>query len=432
MAELIKIYRGEEIAGFLEKFQSRRMEVSEKVESAVGEILARVRNDGDAALCEFALQFDGADLSRIGFWVSPGELEHAHKSTDRELLAAIREARENIERFHRKSLPQSWFSWEEDNVVLGQRIIPLERVGVYVPGGRAAYPSSLLMGVVPAQVAGVKEIIVATPCNSEGKVNSTILATAAELGIEKVVRVGGAQAVAALAFGTEAVPRVDKIVGPGNIYVATAKKLLYGQCGIDMVAGPSEVLIIADESAEAAYVAADLLAQAEHDPLASAILLTDSPVLAAEVAEQVQKQAVGLQRAELIQSSLISYGGIIIANDLRECIDLCNRIAPEHLGLHVKNAWEILGQIRNAGAIFLGSYAPETVGDYWAGPNHILPTNGSARFFSPLRAEDFLKTSSVISYSREALQKHGESIVRFAESEGLGAHANAITIRVRN
>jgi len=432
MAAAINIYQGAEIPAFLAKLQSRRMQVSAEVTAAVNEIISRVRERGDSALYDYALKFDGADLSKLGMWVPQEEIAKAAQRLDADLRNVIREARRNIERFHLKSLPQSWFSWEEDGIVLGQRVVPLERIGVYVPGGRAAYPSSLLMGVVPAQVAGVKEIIIATPCDALGKVNPTILAAAFELGVEKVLRVGGAQAIAALAFGTQSVPKVDKIVGPGNIYVATAKKLLFGQCGIDMMAGPSEVLIIADESAEAAFVAADLLAQAEHDPLAAAILLTDSPSLAAQVKEEVARQTEKLTRSEIIQSSLNGYGGIILTGSMDQCVDICNEIAPEHLGLHVQNAWEMLGQIRNAGAIFLGSYSPETVGDYWAGPNHILPTDGTARFFSPLRAEDFLKTSNVIAYSKSALEKHGKKIVRFANSEGLGAHTQAITIRMKS
>ncbi len=425
----MKIYKQQQIQEFIERFESRRSDVSEDVEASVNEILRNVRIRGDNALMEYAQKFDNVDLKTYPIRVAKQELKSAHAELDPELLQVLREARENIKRFHEKGLPQSWLSWEEDRVVLGQRVTPIERVGVYVPGGRAAYPSSLLMGVVPAQVAGVDEIVIVTPCDAQGKMNPTILAAAWELGITQVFRVGGAHAIAALAYGTETIPQVDKIVGPGNIYVATAKKLLYGQCGIDMVAGPSEVLIIADYTADPEFVAADLLAQAEHDPLASSILVTHSSELAFQTAEQVTEQTKELPRAEIIQQSIAEYGGIILTDSLESCIELSNRLAPEHLGIHVEQPWEILGSIKNAGAIFLGHYSPEAVGDYWAGPNHVLPTNGSARFFSPLRTEDFLKVSSVISYSKEAIEKHGDKIEAFAKNEGLDAHAAAIAKR---
>lgn len=424
------IYHSDQIDSFLQKFESRRSETVLDVEKSVSDILRTVRDKGDAALVDYAAEFDRTDLEKFGLKVSEAQMQAAFQSLDENLIAALRASRKNIERFHSKSLPQSWFSWEKDGVVLGQRVLPLQRVGVYVPGGRAAYPSSLLMGVVPAQVAGVEEIIIVTPADENGRVNTTILGAAYELGITQVFRVGGAHAIAALAYGTETIPQVDKIVGPGNIYVATAKKLLFGQCGIDMVAGPSEVVIIADAAADPVFVAADLLAQAEHDPLASAILLTDSSELANNVQTAFADQLDKMSRKEIILQSSGNYGGIILADSMHECVRLCNRLAPEHLGLHVQNAWDMLGRIKNAGAIFLGAYSPETVGDYWAGPNHILPTNGSARFFSPLRAEDFLKTSSVISFTKKAMVKHGDKIVTFANSEGLGAHANAIKKRI--
>lgn len=427
---MIKIYRNKEIDDFLKRFDSRRLEIVKDVEESVADILANVRDRGDEALFEYALRFDGVDFNKKSLEVSRAELKTAHKEIDENLLNILRQSGENIRRFHQKGAPRSWLTWEEDGVVLGQRVLPLQRVGVYVPGGRAAYPSSLIMGVVPAQVAGVEEIVVVTPCDAEGNVNATILATAYELGVDRVFRIGGAHAVAALAYGTESIPRVEKIVGPGNIYVATAKKLLYGQCGIDMVAGPSEVTIIADDSADPGIIAADLLAQAEHDPLASSILLTNSETLAEKVVVNVAEQVAGLSRQEIIKSSLANYGGIILTHTLEQSIALCNDIAPEHLGLHVRDPWTLMGKIRNAGAIFLGSYAPETVGDYWAGPNHILPTNGSARFFSPLRTDDFVKVSSVISYTKEAIEKNGEKIMVFANAEGLDAHANAIKKRM--
>ncbi|MBN1466081.1 histidinol dehydrogenase [candidate division KSB1 bacterium] len=426
----MRIYAGPDIAKYIERFASRRSDASDQVERSVAAILRHVRENGDAALIEYGKKFDGVDYNRHPLRVDVQSLAKAHAELDGELAQVLREARQNIQRFHEKGLPQSRLHWEADGVLLGQRVTAIERAGVYVPGGLAAYPSSLLMGVVPAQVAGVQEIIVITPCDAQGEVNHTILAAAYELGITRVFRVGGAHGIAALAFGTTTIPRVDKIVGPGNIYVATAKKLLYGQCGIDMIAGPSEVLIIADQSADPVYIAADLLAQAEHDPLAAAILLTDSSRLAEATRRQVDEQTKELPRAAIIHEALENYGGIILADSMEECFELSNRLAPEHLGLHVNDPWEALGHIRNAGAIFLGSFSPEAIGDYWAGPNHVLPTNGSARFFSPLRAEDFLKVSSIIAYSQRAIRRHGRKIEAFAKSEGLQAHAAAIAKRM--
>jgi histidinol dehydrogenase len=427
----MKIYKGDSVTEFLDRFEARRSEDVSGVERTVTDILKNVKADGDKALESYAKKFDGVDLDTLGIQIPVEEIEKAYQNLDSDLKEVLAVSKENIKKFHSKGLPQSWLSWEEDEVVLGQRIMPLERVGVYVPGGRAAYPSSLLMGVVPAQVAGVKEIVIVTPSDAEGNVNRTILAAAYILGIDKVFRVGGAHAIAALAYGTETVPRVDKIVGPGNIYVATAKKLIFGQCGIDSVAGPSEVVVIADDSAEPDYIAADLLAQAEHDPLASSILLTDSQELADKVVAEFAIQLKTLSRHEIINESCSNYGGIIVADTMEKAIEICNQLAPEHLGLHAKDSWDMLGKIKNAGAIFLGSYSPETVGDYWAGPNHILPTNGSARFFSPLRTEDFLKTSSIISFSQKAMKKDADKITKFARSEGLDAHANAITQRIK-
>ncbi|RPH92012.1 MAG: histidinol dehydrogenase, partial [Calditrichaeota bacterium] len=361
-----------ELSPFLQRFESRKAAISRQVEQVVADILSQIRLRGDNALAEFSQRYDHVDLSRIPLLVPEEKLHQAHSHLDPNLLDVLRQAATNIRDFHSKMQPQSWLSWESDGVVLGQRVTALDRVGVYVPGGRAAYPSSFLMGVIPAQVAGVSEIIVATPCDSQGEMNATILAAAYELGISRVFRMGGAQAIAAMAFGTQTVPRVDKIVGPGNIYVAIAKKMLYGQCGIDMVAGPSEVLIIADQSASAEFVAADLLAQAEHDPLASAILLTDSSDLVHQVVRQIDLQKKMLPRIEIIQQSLDNYGAIICCDSLEQCAMISDRLAPEHLGLHVEKPWEMLGLIKNAGAIFLGHYSPEAVGDYWAGPNHVL------------------------------------------------------------
>jgi histidinol dehydrogenase len=427
---MIAIYRNKEIDHFLVKYESRRTWMAEEVERTVLQIIKDVRDKGDEALISYTKAFDHANLSPAEIVVPQEEMAQAHKKLGKELLKTIQQSRQNIFDFHRNNLPKSWFDWQPDGVVLGQRAIPMERVGVYVPGGRAAYPSSLLMGVVPAQAAGVPEIYVVTPCNASGEVNPVILATAHELGVTRVFRVGGSQAIAALAYGTQTIPRVDKIVGPGNIYVATAKKLVFGQCGMDMIAGPSEVLIIADDSAEAEYVAADLLAQAEHDPLASSLLITTSEKLAQNVQKAVAEQLKHLKRKEILTQSLQNYGGILLTAHFNDAIEYVNRLAPEHLGLHVQDAWQLMGQIRNAGAIFLGSYSPETVGDYWAGPNHILPTNGSARFFSPLRAEDFFKISSVISYSKEALAKNADKIIQFANAEGLDAHAQAVIKRI--
>jgi histidinol dehydrogenase len=424
----IRIYRKKEIDGFLEKYESRRTGISREVEKSVSEILENVRQNGDAALLYYAKKFDRLE-ENLGLKLTQGEIRDAFDRTDAKLMRVLEEAIDNIKTFHQKMLQNSWLTWEDDEVVLGQRIIPLQRVGVYVPGGRAAYPSSLIMGVVPAQVAGVEEICLVTPSDSLGKVDETILAAASLLNIKEVYRIGGAHAIAALAYGTKTIPRVDKIVGPGSIYVATAKKLLFGTCGIDMVAGPSEVTILADDLSEPAFVAADLLAQAEHDPLASALLITTSEPLAMLVQKEVDRQMQDLGRQEILKDSLSEYGGIIVVEKMKKAVDLCNRLAPEHLGLHLDDAWTILGDIKNAGAIFLGSYSPEAVGDYWAGPSHILPTNGCARFFSPLTTNDFVKQSSVVSYSKKALEKHGDKIAAFALAEGLDAHANAIKKR---
>lgn len=426
----MQIFRPEQIDTFIQTFESRRKSDEQNIIVSVREIVTAVRTRGDAALAEFARRYDGCDIRNHGFYVSEAELEDAYHALDPDLRQILHEAQENIAKFHAKALPQSWLTWEADQVVLGQKVSALQRVGVYVPGGRAAYPSSLLMGVIPAQVAGVEEIIISTPANRDGQVNPTILAAAHLLGIHRVLRVGGAQAIAAMAYGTETVPRVDKIVGPGNAYVAKAKKMVFGDVGIDMVAGPSEVVIIGDHQANPDYVAADLLAQAEHDPLSSAILLTPSADLATAVAAAVEAQLDTLERREIILESLTNYGAILQTADLQSCIEICNRLAPEHLGLHIQDAWSLLGAIQTAGAIFIGSYSPEAVGDYWAGPNHVLPTNGAGRFLSPLRTEDFLKTSSIVAYSPGAMQRNGNKIIRFAQAEGLTAHAHSIRVRI--
>lgn len=428
---MIRIYSGDEIYDFITALQSLRDQVSGAVEQQVAEIIHAVCTQGDSALYDYANKFDHIDLTRIDMLISEDELHEAHQKLSAELLSILRKAEKNITHFHRKSLTQSWLSWEEDDVVLGQRLMPLERVGIYVPGGRAAYPSSLLMAAAPARVAGVNEIIITSPCTPEGVIHPVILATAWELGITKVYRIGGAHAIAAMAYGTQTVPKVDKIVGPGNIYVATAKKMLFGQVGIDMIAGPSEVVIVADDSANPVYVAADLLAQAEHDPMASSILITHFKKIAEQVVKEMKIQLSQLPRKEIIESSIKKFGAILITSGLDQNAELANELAPEHLGLHIRDPWKNINLFKHAGAIFLGHYSPEAVGDYWAGPNHILPTNRTARFFSPLRSEDFCKVSSIISYSETALKKNSHDICHFARTEGLEAHAQAIAMRTR-
>ena len=361
--------------------------------------------------------------------VTDAEIEEAYAQVDDTLLTVIRKAKDNIESYHAKQRQNSWFDSKPDGTILGQKITPLHRVGVYVPGGKAVYPSSVLMNVMPAKVAGVDEIIMVTPPGKNGKVSPNTLVAAKEAGVDKIYKVGGAQAIAALAYGTESIPKVDKIVGPGNIYVALAKKAVYGHVSIDSIAGPSEILVVADETANPRYVAADLLSQAEHDELASAILVTTSEKLAHEVSDQVDGFLKELSRAEIISKSLDNYGYILLADTMEDVIDVANEIASEHLEIQTKNPFEVMTKIRNAGAIFIGEYASEPLGDYFAGPNHILPTNGTAKFFSPLSVDDFIKKSSIISYSREALQKVHKDIESFAKAEQLTAHANSIHVR---
>jgi len=426
---MIPIYRKDEINKFIKKYDTRRQRISEEVRSTVEKILTRVRGKGDEALYEYILQFDGVDLKESGFKVPEWEIEQAVESIPEKILSILKQSIENIQYYHEKEKRNSWLAWKEEGVILGQRITPLERVGIYVPGGRAFYPSSLIMAGVPAKVAGVKEIVVATPPDENGKIHPSLLTVAYLLGIKEIYRISGAQAVAALAFGTSSIPPVDKIVGPGNSFVAEAKRQVFGVVDIDMIAGPSEVLILADETANPDYVAADLLAQAEHDPSASSIAVVFSSRLAEKIQESVEIQKKSLSRKEILHSSLKEWSGILIADDFPSGIELINHIAPEHLGLHVKNPWEVVGKIQNSGAIFIGSFSPETVGDYWAGPNHILPTNRTARFSSPLGTEDFLKKSSLIYYSKDALEKVSESLIAFAKMEGLDGHANAVQKR---
>ncbi len=398
-------------------------------EASVKEILDKVKEEKDAAVFAYTAKFDGAELTADTIEVTDAEIEEAYVQVDDTLLTVIRKAKDNIESYHAKQRQNSWFDSKPDGTILGQKITPLHRVGVYVPGGKAVYPSSVLMNVMPAKVAGVDEIIMVTPPGKNGKVSPNTLVAAKEAGVDKIYKVGGAQAIAALAYGTESIPKVDKIVGPGNIYVALAKKAVYGHVSIDSIAGPSEILVVADETANPRYVAADLLSQAEHDELASAILVTTSEKLAHEVSDQVDGFLKELSRAEIISKSLDNYGYILLADTMEDVIDVANEIASEHLEIQTKNPFEVMTKIRNAGAIFIGEYASEPLGDYFAGPNHILPTNGTAKFFSPLSVDDFIKKSSIISYSREALQKVHKDIESFAKAEQLTAHANSIHVR---
>ena len=397
-------------------------------EGRVNAIIEEVRNNRDQAVFNYTKQFDGADINAGNILVTEEEITEAYEQVDTTLLAVIRKSLVNIKKYHEKQVQNSWFT-TEDGIILGQKVTALATVGVYVPGGKAVYPSSVLMNVLPAKVAGVDRIVMCTPPGKDGKVYPSTLVAAKEAGVDEIYKVGGAQAIAAMAFGTESVPKVDKIVGPGNIYVALAKKAVYGYVSIDSIAGPSEILVLADETATPRYVAADLLSQAEHDELASAILITTSKELAEKVSEEVDGFVKVLERAPIIQKSLDNYGYILLADNMEDAIDAANAIASEHLEIITKNPFDTMTRIRNAGAIFLGEYASEPLGDYFAGPNHILPTNGTARFFSPVNVDDFIKKTSIISYSRQALEKVHNQIETFAKSEGLTAHANSIKVR---
>ncbi|MBS6733604.1 MAG: histidinol dehydrogenase [Clostridiales bacterium] len=398
-------------------------------ESRVQEILARVKEQKDEAVFHYTKQFDRADIGPENVRVTDREIEEAYRQVDPELLQVMKKALENIRSYHALQKQNSWFESTEKGTMLGQKLTPLKTVGVYVPGGKAAYPSSVLMNIVPAKVAGVDRIIMCTPCNVRGQVNPIVLAAAKEAGADEIYKVGGAQAIGAMAYGTESIPKVDKIVGPGNIYVALAKKAVYGHVSIDSVAGPSEILVLADETANPRYVAADLLSQAEHDELASAILITTSQELARQVSDQVEEFVKVLERREIIQKSLDQFGYILVADTMEEAIETANEIASEHLEIVTRNPFEVMTKIRNAGAIFIGEYSCEPLGDYFAGPNHILPTNGTAKFFSPLSVDDFMKKSSIVYYSREALADIQQDIRKFARSEQLTAHANSIAVR---
>ena len=398
-------------------------------ESRVNDIIQNVREKRDEAVFEYTLKFDGATIDQDNIRVTEEEIKEAYEQVDPKLLDVIRKALVNIRDYHTKQKQYSWFDSDESGIILGQKVTPLKTVGVYVPGGKAVYPSSVLMNVIPAKVAGVSNIIMTTPCGKDGKVYPSTLVAAKEAGVDAIYKVGGAQAIAALAFGTESIPKVDKIVGPGNIYVALAKKAVFGYVSIDSIAGPSEIMVLADETANPRFVAADLLSQAEHDEMASAILVTTSEALAEQVSVEVDKFVEVLSRKEIIRKSLDNYGYILVADTMQDAIDTVNEIASEHLELVTKNPFETMTKIRNAGAIFIGEYSSEPLGDYFAGPNHVLPTNGTAKFFSPLSVDDFIKKSSIISYSREALEPVYKDIVQFAECEKLTADANSIRVR---
>ena len=398
-------------------------------ESRVLEILEHVKNEKDQAVFDYTKQFDGADITADTITVTKEEIAQAYDLVDESLVEIIRKAKENIRIYHEKQKQYSWFDSKPDGTMLGQKVTALQRVGVYVPGGKAVYPSSVLMNVIPAKVAGVEEIVMVTPPGKDGKINPNTLVAANEAGVDVVYKVGGAQAIAALAYGTDSIPKVDKIVGPGNIYVALAKKAVYGHVSIDSIAGPSEILVIADETANPRYVAANLLSQAEHDELASAILVTTSETLAKEVSKQVEVFVEELSRTEIMKKSLENYGYILVADTMEEVIDIANEIASEHLEIMTANPYDVMMRVRNAGAIFIGEYSSEPLGDYFAGPNHVLPTNGTAKFFSPLGVDDFIKKSSIIAYSKEALEAIHSDIEQFAEAEKLTAHANSIKVR---
>lgn len=411
----------------INQLKARSGEIDRKVTSAVTDILNNVKQNGDDAVREYTLKFDGHMPSK--FEISREEIDSSPDKCDRDFILALYKAADNIRDFHTRQKQQSWLEPKQNGVILGQRIRGLKRVGVYVPGGTAAYPSSVLMNVIPAKIAGVKEIVMVTPPQKDGTANPDILAAAKIAGVDRVFLMGGAQAVAALAYGTHSVPKVDKIVGPGNIFVATAKKLLYGTVDIDMIAGPSEILIVADKSANPKFLAADLMSQAEHDKMASAILLTTSEETANETAKELSRQMQTLERRDIIEQSLNDFGAIIVCKDISEAVDFANELAPEHLEFAVENPMEYIGRVDNAGSVFLGHYSPEPLGDYFAGPNHVLPTSGTARFFSPLSVDSFIKKSSFIYYTEPALSEAKDDIIKLAETEGLTAHANSIKVR---
>ncbi len=412
-----------------EDILTRDINTKSGVEDIVSDIIDNVRNNGDKALKEYSLKFDKAEIENLE--VTNEEIEEAYNSEDKAFIATLEKARDNIHHFHSHQVRNNFIINDKDGVILGQKITPIEKVGLYVPGGTASYPSSVLMNAVPAKIAGVKEIVMVTPPDKSGNIPAPILAAAKVAGVDRIFKTGGAQAVAALAFGTESMPKVDKVVGPGNVFVATAKRMLYGIVDIDMIAGPSEILVLADGTCNPEYVAADLLSQAEHDKLASAVLITDSAELAQKVSDELEKQIPELPRCEIARTSIDTNGKIIIAENMKQAVMISNEIAPEHLEVCVDNPFELLNLITNAGSIFLGKNVPESLGDYLAGPNHTLPTSGTARFSSPLSVDDFIKKSSFIYFSEDALNEVGEDVVRFANKEGLHAHGRAVSKRLK-
>lgn len=412
---------------FIKELKLRAENSDKDVVPAVSEIINNVREKGDKAVYDYTVKFDGKAPEKTE--ITKDEIEELIKDCEPKFLEAITKAAENIKDFHARQVQQSWLTTKENGVIMGQRVRGLKRVGIYVPGGTAAYPSSVLMNAIPAKLAGVEEVIMVTPPCKDGKPNPNIMAAAKIAGVDRVFLIGGAQAAAALAYGTETVPKVDKIVGPGNIFVATAKKLLYGVVDIDMIAGPSEILIVADKTANPKFLAADLMSQAEHDRLASSILLTTSDEIAVETEKEVLRQVQKLSRKDIIEYSLSNFGAIIVCSDMTQAVDFANELAPEHLEVCCENPMEYVGKLHNAGSVFLGNYSPEPLGDYFAGPNHVLPTSGTARFFSPLSVDSFVKKSSFIYYTEDALKKDAELIEEFAKKEGLTAHANSITVR---
>ena len=421
------IANGKDEYSFIETLKERSQSGAKDVSDIVLDIINNVKENGDKAVYEYTVKFDGKAPEKTE--ISVDEIESLIQSCDKDYISTLEKAAENIRDFHKRQVQQSWLTTKKNGVIMGQRVRGLERVGLYVPGGTAAYPSSVLMNAIPAKLAGCKEIVMTTPPSKDGKPNPDIIAAAKIAGVDRIFLMGGAQAVAALAYGTEQVPKVDKIVGPGNIFVATAKKLLYGVVDIDMIAGPSEILIIADETAKPDFLAADLMSQAEHDKLASSILLTNSKTLAENVKAELKIQCEKLERKDIIKESLKNYGAVIVCADMAQAVEFANELAPEHLEVCCENPMEYVGKLDNAGSVFLGNYSPEPLGDYFAGPNHVLPTSGTARFFSPLSVDSFVKKSSFIYYTEDALKEQSDDIVRFAEVEGLTAHANSIKVR---
>ena len=414
----------------IDELKGRATETEQEILLSVNNILAKVKKEGDKALFELTKSFDKVELKTLE--VTASEIDECFNSVEEDFIEALKEAKMNIEDYHKKQKANGFLMTKDKGVYLGQRVLPLERVGVYVPGGTAAYPSSVLMNVIPAKVAGVDEIVMVTPPDKDGGINPYIGVAARIAGIDKIYKVGGAQAVGALAYGTETILKVDKIVGPGNIFVATAKKLVFGEVDIDMIAGPSEILVIADEKSDPSFVAADLMSQAEHDKLASSVLITTSKELYEKVEVELEKQVKTLEREDIIRTSLKDFGSAILCKTIEECIDISNAIAPEHLEIMVDEPMQYLGMVRNAGSVFLGRYCPEPIGDYFGGTNHVLPTSGTARFFSPLSVDSFIKKSSFIYYSKEAIMENGEKIITLANKEGLTAHANSVKVRLNN